>query len=307
MVVITAVYLLGFGSGVKKGFPYTWAKSIQMYIKVGFQSDTVDLRKCSIPELTTLPDNFSVIIGHAYGTHKNAQYNDFIADSVNEFLVKNKNYIETIVFTGDVFSVPSKQKWERLFDKFGSREMVLVAPGNHDVGNTPNDSTLSYYRETIGKDYYKFKNKGYSFIVTNSQLWKANVENESEKHDNWFKKTLRDKSVSDNPVFVIGHYPLYIETLEEKEAYYNIPLTKRKEILNLFKQNNVKAYLTGHTHETVINNYENIQLISGSSTSKNFDKSPLGFRVWKVRLDTITHHFESLHSTIIEKNIIDKN
>ena len=28
--------------------------------------------------------------------------------------------------------------------------------------------------------------------------------------------------------------------------------------------------------------YENIQLISGSSTSKNFDKSPLGFRkfVW---------------------------
>lgn len=101
-----------------------------MYIKVGSQGDTSDLLKCSIPELTTLPDNFSVIIGHAYGTHKNTKNDDFIADSVFEFLVKNRNYIEKIIFTGDVFSVPSKQKWERLFDEFGSRDVVLVAPGN---------------------------------------------------------------------------------------------------------------------------------------------------------------------------------
>ncbi len=220
----------------------------------------------------------------------------------------NKLNPDFVVICGDLVNDSNDSSFSDFKEIMGGFKMpCYTAPGNHDVGNIPNDSTLSYYRETIGKDYYKFQNKGYSFIVTNSQLWKANVENESEKHDNWFKKTIRDKSVSDNPVFVIGHYPLYIETLEEKEAYYNIPLTKRKEILNLFKQNNVKAYLTGHTHETVINNYENIQLISGSSTSKNFDKSPLGFRVWKVRLDTITHHFESLHSKIIEKNIIDKN
>jgi hypothetical protein len=48
-------------------------------------------------------------------------------------------------------------------------------------------------------------------------------------------------------------------------------------------------------------------LISGSATSKNFDKSPLGFRVWKVRLDTITHYFEPLQSTIIEKNDLENN
>jgi len=70
-----------------------------MYIKVGSQRDTGDLLKCSIPALTTLPDNFSVLIGHAYGTHKNAKNDDFIADSVFELLVKNKNYIEKIVFT----------------------------------------------------------------------------------------------------------------------------------------------------------------------------------------------------------------
>ena len=43
-----------------------------------------------------------------------------------------------------------------------------VASGNHDVGNIPNDTTLRYYRETIGKDYYDFEHKEHSFIVTNT-------------------------------------------------------------------------------------------------------------------------------------------
>ena len=104
-----------------------------MYNKVSSHRYREDFLKCSIPELTILPNNFSAIIGHAYGTHKNAKNDDFIADRVLEFLVKNRNYIEKIVFKGDVFSVPSKQRWDLLFDEFGAQDLVLVAPGNHDV------------------------------------------------------------------------------------------------------------------------------------------------------------------------------
>ena len=57
--------------------------------------------------------------------------------------------------------------------------------------------------------------------MTNTQLWKVNVENESEKHDNWFKETLKIQNVNGNPVFVIGHYPLYFEFPEEEEKYFN--------------------------------------------------------------------------------------
>jgi len=53
--------------------------------------------------------------------------------------------------------------------------------------------------------------------VTNSQLWKINVESESEKHDNWFKETLKIQNGKQYPIFVIGHYPLYTEFPEEKE------------------------------------------------------------------------------------------
>ncbi len=69
-----------------------------------------------------------------------------------------------------------------------------VLPGNHDVGNIPNDTTLKFYRETVGEDYYEFIHQGYAFIVTNTQLWKVAVEDESEKHDRWFKKTLENKA-----------------------------------------------------------------------------------------------------------------
>jgi len=200
-----------------------------------------------------------------------------------------------VVICGDLVNNPVDSTYFDFIKIMGSFNMpCYCAPGNHDAGNIPNDTTLSYYRKTIGKDYYEFESNGYSFIVTNSQLWKVNVKNESEKHDKWFKETLSAQSLKQNPVFVIGHHPLYLEKPEEEEVYYNFPANKRKEILELFKHNNVVAYLTGHTHKTLINNYEGIQLVSGETLSKNFDKRPLGYRVWEVAPDTVMQHFVPL-------------
>jgi len=173
-----------------------------------------------------------------------------------------------------------------------------LTPGNHDIGKVPNDTTLTYYRKTIGPDYYEFQHKGYSFIVTNSQLWIAHVENESEKHDAWFKETLKQQRSKKYPVFVIGHYPLYKKSPDEEEHYFNFSRAKRKEILELFTENNVIAYLSGHTHKLVINNYRNVQLVSGETTSKNFDKRPFGYRLWQVSSDTTKHQFVSIQSNV---------
>ncbi len=169
----------------------------------------------------------------------------------------------------------------------------LVA-GNHDVGNTPNDTTLRYYRKVVGDDYYTFQHKGCSFIITNTQLWKASVENESDSHDLWFKETIAEQNKKRHPIFVIGHHPLYIEQPDEEEKYFNIPQDKRQELLTIFTRNNVVAYLSGHKHEVVINRFENIQLVTGETTSKNFDGRPMGFRHWEVSSDTTMHHFVAI-------------
>jgi hypothetical protein len=213
-IVFLAVYLLGFASGVKKGFPYTWAKSIHMYIKVASLRDTGDLLKCSIPELTTLPDNFSVIIGHAYGTHKNAKYDDFIADSVFEFLVKNKNYIEKIVFTGDVFSIPSKQKWERLFDEFGSRDVVLVAPGNHDL-KRPDSRDVFKASNFIRQDYpYEVNINGFNLVVDDSVSSKWIVDS----------KLKRQILNSENEDILVARHHILIPELSKFANSSNSPV-----------------------------------------------------------------------------------
>ncbi len=207
-----------------------------------------------------------------------------------------------VVICGDLVhhaSDSSYADFKRIMKKFNIP--CYPAPGNHDVGRVPNSSKLAYYRKTIGKDYYTFQNKGYPFVVTNSQLWNGHVENESEKHHTWFKNTLDSISINNDEVIVIGHYPIFIKSIDEKEAYFNLPLDKRKEILELFKKNKVKAYLSGHKHETIINNYKNIQLVSGETTSKNFDKRPMGFRLWEVSSDTIFHKFVPLINLEKEK------
>ncbi len=167
-------------------------------------------------------------------------------------------------------------------------------PGNHDVGNTPTDSSLALYRKHIGEDYYDFRHKGYFFIVCNTQLWKADCGEESVRHNRWVIETLSGIPEKERRTFVAGHYPLYLSDPGEEEKYFNLPLDKRKELLALFEQKGVVAYLSGHTHETIINNYKGIQLVSGETTCKNFDERPMGFRVWNVSSDTVWNTFQAL-------------
>ena len=171
------------------------------------------------------------------------------------------------------------------------------AAGNHDVQNKPTAKSLQYYRDRIGKDYYSIYHKGYTFTVTNTQLWKEPLKGESEKHDQFVKDELGKAKAKSSPVFIVAHYPLYLKTPDEKDNYYNLPLEKRKELLALYKESGVVAVIAGHTHKTLINDYQGIQLVNGEGTSKNFDKKPFGFRLWTVTSPRdIKHEFVPLKS-----------
>ncbi|MCK3685606.1 metallophosphoesterase [Maribellus sp. YY47] len=259
-----ALFVFGISCAEKKQQAFSFAQICDTQLGFGtdgYEHDMVKFQQ-AVEQINELNPDFVVICGDLVNTANDSSYSDFKA-----------------VMAG--FHMP-----------------CYLAPGNHDIGNTPNDTTLAYYRNTIGKDYFEFENKGYSFIVTNTLLWKADVENESEKHDSWFKETLKNKSLKKHPVVVIGHYPLFINAPDEKDEYFNLPLVKRQELLDLFQQNNVVAYLSGHTHQLTINQYENIQLVSGETTSNNFDKRPFGFRLWQVEQDTLTQQFVPLQAAV---------
>ena len=211
-----------------------------------------------------------------------------------EQAVKQINALQPdlVLICGDLVDIPNDSTYadfKRIMKGF--RMPCYCVPGNHDVGSTPTPASLNYYRKTIGKDYYSFRKNGYSFMALNTQLWKASVQEESEKHDRWFKETLK-RAGKKYPIIVFGHIPLYAKDIDEKEVYFNIAHEKRKELLGLMEQSNVKLYLSGHSHTLIINNYKGIQLVSGETTSRNFDKRPLGFRLWNISEDdSIKHNF----------------
>jgi len=206
---------------------------------------------------------------------------------VNTFkqAVKQINAIkpDLVFICGDLVNKPNEKSFADFNEiKAGLDAPCYCAPGNHDVGNKPTRQSLQYYRKVVGEDYYSLEHKGYVFAIVNTQLWKAPVNDESEKHDSWLEATLETAANKGSRIFVVGHYPLFLKKPDEGEAYFNLPPAKRKELLSLFEKRGVVAMLGGHTHRLLINDYKSIQLVNGETTSKNFDKSPFGFRVWNI-------------------------
>lgn len=201
-----------------------------------------------------------------------------------------------VVICGDLVDKANEKSWvdfNRI--KAGFKIPCHCAAGNHDVGNRPTKESLRRYREKIGKDYYTVEHKGYTFVIANTQLWKAPLKGESEKHDTWFRESLIAAKKKSSPVVVVVHYPLFVRTPDEKENYYNLPLAKRMELLKLCEEHGVVAFLAGHTHKLVINQYKGMQLVNGETTSKSFDKRPLGFRWWDVgERGKMIHRFVAL-------------
>ena len=208
----------------------------------------------------------------------------------------NKMKPDFVVICGDLISKVNDKSWadfNRI--KAGFKIPCHCAAGNHDVGNKPTVESLQAYREKIGKDYYTVEHKGYTFVIANTQLWKAPLKGESEKHDKWFKGVLAEAKKKVSPVVVVVHYPLFVKTPDEKENYYNILSAKRMELLKLCEENGVVAFLAGHTHKLVVNEYKGIQFVNGETTSRNFDKRPMGFRWWDVASKgKMVHRFVAL-------------
>jgi len=166
-------------------------------------------------------------------------------------------------------------------EKSAFRMPCYCAPGNHDVGAVAPE-LLAQYRRVIGPDYFEFEHKGQVFLMVNSELWAVTVPEESPKHDAWFESCLKKASAEGKPIFVAAHRPLYVSSPDEPSDAWNIPLETRKRLLALMERHGVVAWLSGHIHRTVLNDYKGIQLVSSTTTSVNFDEQPLGFRIWHV-------------------------
>ena len=189
---------------------------------------------CSIPLVAKIPKGSTVLIGHAYGAHalskeRDLISNDFIAPVIQKFLEKQKFNINTVIFTGDVFRRPSHFKWNKLKNKYKKDFEIIIAPGNHDIGYTSNDSRREVFSKEIKDlDLYplEYSKSGFNLLVDNS------ISNKYFYHS--ISKVLLEKN-KENRIIVRHHIPIKELRFLSNDRILTKDLPSSKKIKNYIR------------------------------------------------------------------------
>jgi 3',5'-cyclic AMP phosphodiesterase CpdA len=202
-----------------------------------------------------------------------------------------------LVITGDFVHDPNSasqiNEFKRITAKINSKISIYYAPGNHDIGQIPDEASIKKYKKNYGSDTFSFRHKGSSFIGYNSGYIKAKLSEPEQKQYNWLAKKIK-KSVNAQHIILFSHYPFFNKTVDEPTAYSNIDLESRKKYLDLFNTNKVEAVFTGHYHNNSLAKYGKVELVTTSALGKPLGKAPSGLRIIKVFSDRIEHEYFGL-------------
>jgi len=195
---------------------------------------------------------------------------------------------------------------------------VYYAPGNHDVHSTD----VAKYREVFGPDYYKFKVKGVTFVVIDSQLLgnydkfdaqpllpvTSQTEQESQKMLSWLagqaekhdhdedrgRDDRDDRNRGDDDdhgrkiVIGIQHIPEFRNgnIPPDPKPYWTINEPYRSRELQLLHKLGIKDMLVGHWHVGTVFHQDGITWHVAPSTSRALPWSGnLGFAMHTISRD----------------------
>lgn len=118
------------------------------------------------------------------------------------------------------------------------REIPLVlVSGNHDVGNAPTPETIAEFQRTWGDDYFSFWAGGVLFLVLNSQLLcdASRCPGLKQAQDRWLEQQLGQAARRQcRHAVVFQHIPLFLQSIDEDDDYFNLTRTVRKEMADKF-------------------------------------------------------------------------
>ena len=194
---------------------------------------------------------------------------------------------DMVVITGDLVNDPNDDEVVATFQKIIAqiKPSVLLTPGNHDLPDPVTTEGLQRYRSRFGEDFKVIECKGRCFISANSILWRGTPSEASVRHDRLLRDALQKAKEEGKPVVMLTHVPPFVLSVDEADGYYNLPKATREDILRLCNENGVILWLAGHTHKTAQRSHEQITLLNGETTSRNFDGHPAGFRLLTIHSD----------------------
>ncbi len=134
------------------------------------------------------------------------------------------------------------------------RHTQYLTPGNHDVGDKPNDwaptatvcdAYLACWEKHFGPHYRAFDHGDCHFVIINAQLLNSGLEAEAEQRV-WLEADLA--AHRGRRLFLFTHYPPFVATEDEPEHYDNIGEPGRSWLTGLVREHGVEALFAGHVH-----------------------------------------------------------
>ena len=230
---------------------------------------------------------------------------DFAQETANfEFAIASANRLKPafVVVTGDLVNKAGDPaqlaEYHRIAAKLDPAISLYNVPGNHDVENTPTPETIAAYTKECGPDHYTFARGSFVGIVLNSSLIKDPEKTRAllAEQETWMKARLADaRQAGARHVVIFQHHPYFLKAADEVEGYYNLPLARRTEYLQLFRDAGVRYIFAGHLHNNSPARDGDLEMVTTGPVGKPLGQgSQSGMRIVIVRPSGITHQFYEL-------------
>lgn len=176
---------------------------------------------------------------------------------------------------------------------------IRWGPGNHDVTydwSAPTVESLRQYRDRFGPDYYAFDHGPAAFVVWNTAVAfdPTLVPGEWEAQLAFLETALEGAAAHGRQPILIGHHPLFVETPDEADTYWNIPTARRRPVLDLIHRFGVRIGLAGHLHRGAWARDGAFEMVTSGPVGYPLGDDPSGFRVVEVTPEGIAHAYHAL-------------
>jgi serine/threonine-protein phosphatase CPPED1 len=210
---------------------------------------------------------------------------------------------EFVVMGGDMTDDPDNDQQlaelRRITGRLDGIPMRWV-PGNHDAAPDvlrPTQRSLTRYRDRFGPDHYGFDHGGVSCIVVNTVVWQHPELVAGE----WGRQLasleadlVAARRRGSRHVLLFGHHPLFTDSPDEPDSYWNIPLERRRQILDLLTGHETRAFFCGHWHRNGGGWDRGLEVVVTGPVGYPLGEDPSGFRVVDVDDDRLEHRYVPL-------------
>jgi serine/threonine-protein phosphatase CPPED1 len=245
------------------------------------------------------PFYFIMLADPQFGMYTNNK--GFIRETANyEFAVATVNRLKPsfVIVLGDLVNKEGNPEeigeFLRITRKIDPSITVHLVAGNHDFGAEPTPQTLADYRKNIGRDYYSFRAGPVYGIVLNSPILIApqKVDADYKAQDSWLKKELEAAKASGaQQIIVFQHHPYFSEKVDEPDGWGNVPLERRRPMLELLHRYGVRYVFAGHVHKNLNVKDGDLEMTTSGPVGMSFSEDESGIRMAVVTAEGVKHRY----------------